>query len=41
MHACKRNERGLAEIKAKCNKESERGRGSVLNSDWSLNIYLC
>lgn len=40
MHVCKRKEQGLGEIKEE-HEGSEKGRGSFLNSEWSLNIYLC
>lgn len=32
---------GLDEIKEKHNDRSVKGRDRCLNSDWSLNIYLC
>lgn len=41
VHECERKERGLDEIKEKHNSGSEKGRDRCVNSDWSLNIYLC
>ncbi|KAL7372597.1 hypothetical protein ABVT39_019073 [Epinephelus coioides] len=41
VHICKKEEQGPDEIKEKHNSESGKGRDRCLNSDWSLNIYLC